>query len=104
MAAPTLLRFASGGPTIKTEYIHDGNSTSGAAGVVQNIEPAAMDLYVMYRHADGDVTNAAPATTAQNLDAFDMVIMGAIDEILIASVCDRSKGPPSGGPFFRASL
>jgi hypothetical protein len=34
-----------------------------------------MDVYVMYRHADGDITNSI-GTTA-DLDAFDMVITGA---------------------------
>lgn len=56
-------------------YVHDGNVDFWAAGIVQNIDAAAMDLYVIYRHADGDLTNAAGATA--NLDAFDMVITGA---------------------------
>jgi predicted porin len=49
-----------------------------AGGVVQNIEAAAMDLYVIYRHAEGDVTavNGGPATF-KTLDDFDMVISGA---------------------------
>lgn len=46
-----------------------------AAGVVQNIEAAAMDLYVIYRHAEGDVTSFAGASTG--IDDFDMVISGA---------------------------
>jgi len=41
-----------------------------AAGVVQNIEAAAMDLYVIYRHAEGE-------TTADKFDDMDMVITGA---------------------------
>lgn len=45
-----------------------------AAGVVQNIENAAMDLYVIYRHAEGDVTNANGTI---DLDDFDMLISGA---------------------------
>ncbi len=46
-----------------------------AAGVVQNIDAAAMDLYVIYRHADGDVTSTTGVKT--NLDDFDMVMTGA---------------------------
>lgn len=56
-------------------YLREGNVNFWAAGVVQNIDAAAMDLYVIYRHADGDLTNAAGAT--KELDAFDMVITGA---------------------------
>ncbi|WP_045836184.1 porin [Hyphomicrobium sp. 99] len=59
-----------------TSFVHDSSLNFVGAGVVQNIEPAAMDLYVIYRHADGDVTNAANETA--KLDAFDMVIMGAM--------------------------
>lgn len=67
--------FAAGnvGPT---SYVHDSSLNFVGAGIVQNIEPAAMDLYVIYRHADGDVTNAAADTV--KLDAFNMVIMGAM--------------------------
>lgn len=46
-----------------------------AAGIVQNVEAAAMDLYVIYRHAEGDVTDFTGVTT--DLDDFDMVISGA---------------------------
>ncbi len=46
-----------------------------AAGVVQNIDAAAMDLYVIYRHADGDVTSTTGVKT--NLDDFDMIMTGA---------------------------
>jgi predicted porin len=56
-------------------YVHNGDINFWGAGVVQNIDNAAMDLYVIYRHADGDLTNSI-GTTAE-LDAFDMVITGA---------------------------
>ena len=50
--------------------------TFWAGGVVQNIEAAAMDLYVIYRHAEGSYL--APATGAKtNIDDFDMLISGA---------------------------
>lgn len=46
------------------------------AGVIQNIEAAAMDLYVIYRHAEGDTTDFKGVKT--NLDDFDMVMTGAM--------------------------
>ena len=87
--------FALGKTTIFGEYRHDDvgftctdidlgaccvDSTNRdldfwAAGVVQNIENAAMDLYVIYRHAEGDLDATGGATV--DLDDFDMVITGA---------------------------
>ncbi len=46
-----------------------------AAGIVQNIDAAAMDLYVIYRHAEGDVTAFNGDRTG--VDDFDIVISGA---------------------------
>lgn len=46
-----------------------------AGGVVQNIEAAAMDLYAIYRHAEGDFTNTAGGKV--EIDDFDMLITGA---------------------------
>jgi hypothetical protein len=82
-----------GKTTIFGEYRHDdpgaslttpanvlvsqgANLNFWAGGVVQNVEAAAMDLYAIYRHADGDFTNAAG--TKVSLDNFDMVIVGAL--------------------------
>jgi hypothetical protein len=45
-----------------------------AAGVVQNIDAAAMDLYMIYRHSEGDFSKGATTT---ELDDFDMLITGA---------------------------
>ena len=45
-----------------------------AAGVVQNLEGAAMDLYVIYRNASGEATTGG---VTNNLDDLDMVIAGA---------------------------
>lgn len=45
-----------------------------AAGIVQNIDAAAMDLYLIYRNASGDATVGGVKT---NLDDLDMVIAGA---------------------------
>lgn len=56
-------------------FIHDSDLRFWSAGVVQNIDAAAMDLYVIYRHAEGDTTNSGGATAT--LDDFDMVITGA---------------------------
>jgi hypothetical protein len=47
-----------------------------AAGVIQHLDPAAMDLYVVYRHGEGDITNAD--NVSADLDAFDAVQMGAL--------------------------
>jgi hypothetical protein len=44
-----------------------------AAGVVQNIDAAAMDLYVIYRNASGEATTGG---VKANLDDLDMVIAG----------------------------
>ena len=55
---------------------------------MQNIEAAAMDLYVIYQHADGSVTGCswncgncptgAGVNGVTNLDAFQEVIMGGL--------------------------
>ncbi|AGK57720.1 hypothetical protein HYPDE_30228 [Hyphomicrobium denitrificans 1NES1] len=63
------------GAGLDAGYVHNGDMNFWAAGLVQNIDAAAMDLYVMYRHADGDLTNSVNVTA--DLDAFDMVITGA---------------------------
>lgn len=87
-------KFVSlGKTTLFGEYRHDdagrpeSNRTVGgatvaessvdfwAAGLVQNIDAAAMDVYLIYRHAEGDVTSTGGVKT--NLDDFDMVMTGA---------------------------
>ena len=50
--------------------------TFWAGGVVQNIEAAAMDLYVIYRHAEGSFLRRLQGAKT-NIDDFDMVISGA---------------------------
>jgi predicted porin len=57
------------------DFVKDSDLNFVGAGVVQNIEAAAMDLYVIYRHAEGDV-NAASGTKI-GLDDFSMVMTGA---------------------------
>ena len=86
-----------GKTTIFGEYRHDdpgaslangaftfgATSTRGAdinfwaAGVVQNVEAAAMDLYAIYRHADGEFV-AGQTGVLTPIDNFDMVITGAL--------------------------
>ncbi|CAN1724137.1 Porin [Hyphomicrobium sp. 1Nfss2.1] len=52
--------------------------TFWSAGLVQNIEAASMDLYVMYRHAEGDYTTGSVAVPVNHtIDDFDMVIAGS---------------------------
>jgi predicted porin len=64
-----------GALTAASAYINNSDIDFWAAGVVQNIENAAMDLYVIYRHAEGDFVNGQGVSF--NLDDFDMVISGA---------------------------
>ena len=64
----------SGVGTINTR---GADLTFYAGGVVQNIEAAAMDLYVIYR-MQGDYISASTARRqGSNIDDFDMVISGA---------------------------
>jgi predicted porin len=45
------------------------------AGIIQNIEAADTSFYLVYEHADGDVTTTG-STTATKLDAFQEIIVG----------------------------
>ena len=36
-----------------------------------------MDLYVIYRHADGDYIDGPTGVTSRSIDDFDMLITGA---------------------------
>ncbi|MGH9808559.1 MAG: porin, partial [Terriglobia bacterium] len=80
-----------GKTTVFGEYRHDdpganglsgadasfgGNINFWAGGVVQNIEAAAADLYLIYRHADGDYKPSA--ATSVSLDGFDAVLGGML--------------------------
>ncbi len=55
---------------------HGANVNFWAGGVVQNIEAAAMDLYVIYRRAGGDLNDANNVN--QNIDDFQMVMGGTL--------------------------
>ena len=57
-------------------YVKSSDLDFWAGGVVQHIDAAAMDLYLMYRHDDGGVT--AGGNTQISLDAFQEVIGGAL--------------------------
>jgi hypothetical protein len=48
------------------------------AGVVQAIDAAAMNLYVVYRHYEGEVTGSAVGNPTFELDALDVVMTGGI--------------------------
>jgi predicted porin len=87
-----------GKTTVFGEYRHDdGGSKNGVAvtggtlqstdlnfigaGVIQNIEPAAMDIYLIYRHAEGDITGINALGTVEtrtSIDAFDAIQFGAL--------------------------
>jgi predicted porin len=78
-----------GKTTIFGQYRHDepganpGKSLGAdldfwSGGVVQNVEAAAMNLYVIYRHADGSFIDATKGNTPTDIEAFDMVIGGAM--------------------------
>jgi hypothetical protein len=63
------------GAVTAANFVKSSDINNWAVGVVQNIDAAAMDLYVIYRHSDGDVTNGSNVKT--NIDDFDMVMTGA---------------------------
>ena len=77
---------ALGKTTLYGEYRNDNAGLSAAgdnsnldfwsAGLVQNFDAAAMDMYILYRNYDGDF-NARGAADKTELDNFDMVIAGA---------------------------
>ena len=45
----------SGAATTTADFVARSDLDFWAGGVVQSIDAAAMDLYMIYRHADGDV-------------------------------------------------
>jgi predicted porin len=83
---------ALGTTTIFGEYRHDeaganddlASATSlgadidfWAVGAVQYVDSAAMDLYLMYRHAEGDYIDHTNNDVTESLGDFDAVIGGA---------------------------
>jgi predicted porin len=91
--------FALGRTTIYGEYIEGNDAQRGVGGgnfnlpgtlidsegsiwglgVVQNIDAAAMNMYLAYRHVDVDATSVNAAGTRFNgaYDSFDFVLAGA---------------------------
>ena len=91
--------FALGRTTIYGEYIEGNDAQRGVGGgnfnlpgtlidsegsiwglgVVQNIDAAAMNMYLAYRHIDVDATsvNAAGARVNGAYDSFDFILAGA---------------------------
>ena len=52
---------------------------SFGVGVVQGIDDAAMHVYLVYRHYEGEVTSGtAIAPVTRDLDELDVVMGGAI--------------------------
>ena len=87
--------FSLGKTNIFGEYRHDDagsnpGKTVGAsidfwqAGIIQNVEAADTSFYVVYQHADGDISGNAVTAAASaaptgktSLDSFQEVITGA---------------------------
>jgi len=67
--------LASTSTTIGGSQVTSSDIDFLALGVVQNVSAAALDLYAIYRHTDGDASTENGLTT--DLDEFDMVITGA---------------------------
>jgi hypothetical protein len=63
-----------------SNFIQSADLNFWAGGLVQNVEAAAMDFYVMYRHADGNVTFAGNGANSgdKSIDDFQAVIAGAL--------------------------
>lgn len=73
-------RHDDGGSKLSQSFgggnLQDTSLNFVGAGLVQDIDPAAMSLYVVYRHAEGDISNSVG--TNVDLDAFDTVILGGL--------------------------
>jgi hypothetical protein len=67
--------LASTSTTINGSQVTSSDIDFLALGVVQNVSAAALDLYAIYRHTDGDASTENGLET--DLDGFDMVITGA---------------------------
>jgi hypothetical protein len=72
---PEVTRRLAGAAAGTAGDIRESTIDFVAAGVVQNLAHAAMDIYVIYRHTDGDVTTFGGTKT--ELDGFDMIMSGA---------------------------
>ena len=72
----------AGSPEVARTLIGHANSIREsefdfwATGIVQSIDAAAMDVYVIYRHAEG-VTTDFTSQAKTPIDGFDMIMMGA---------------------------
>lgn len=69
------------GVVVADDFISGADINHYAVGVVQKIDNAAMELYLMYRHTEGDFETTARVDADDvdkfDLDDFDMVITGA---------------------------
>ncbi len=64
------------GAPLSAHYVKSSDLGFWAGGAVQHLDAAAMDLYMIYRHADGTLT--AGNNSEISLDAFQEVIGGAM--------------------------
>lgn len=58
-----------------TAFIQSSEIDIFGAGVVQKVDAAAMELYLLYRHTEGELTSSVG--TKRDVDDFDMLITGA---------------------------
>jgi hypothetical protein len=68
---------AVGGGGTQSIRLQSSSLDNYAFGVVQNVDAAAMDLYVIYRHASGDTINGGAGFVKTDIEDFDMIITGA---------------------------
>lgn len=67
--------IVDGANTFADNDIQSANLEFWSIGIVQAVDNAAMDLYLMYRHSEGDLTQVD--TDRLSLDDLDLVITGA---------------------------
>jgi predicted porin len=65
----------TGGATTTANFLRGSDLDFWAGGAVQHIDAAALDFYLIYRHADGDVASGN-GNTKLELDTFQEVIGG----------------------------
>ena len=63
--------------TLQGGDIVNNSITAYSAGIVQGIDAAAMHVYLLYRHFEGDVVSG-PDANAFKLDDLDVVMAGGI--------------------------
>ena len=87
--------MTSPAPTLASHSALDLDFWSG--GVVQNVEAAAMNLYVIYRHADGSFIDATKGNTHYRHRGLRHGDRRSDDPVLIATLYVRRTRPPPYG-------